>query len=160
MPKMLFKMKLLVILFYIVFGASGQTSDSATKPSDTLAHEIEPDSDPKAGIKVGSSGFSEFKGNLPIDKSYKSSFVSSVNVGSFVGQTLRSSSVLREAQLHSAASRAEMFAGMIHTDNLSNAGTQFDDSKEFIFQIAWVLQFVPNAFVSFNLTSEQLRLIV
>lgn len=124
--EMLFNMKNLLLLFFIVLCVSGQPSDSESKSKNNLAHETEPDSGSKAGIKVGSSGFSEFKGNLPIDKSYKSSFVSSVNVGSFGGQALRSSSVLREAQLHSAASRAEMFAGTISMDSLIRLEQCFD----------------------------------
>lgn len=103
-----------VYLIIIVFCALGHGSDSVpkdTQPSDVPRPSTQPNSEDKSGIKVGSSGFSEFKGNLPIDKPYKPPYISSVNVGSFGVQGLRSSSVLREAQLHSAASRAEMYSG-------------------------------------------------
>lgn len=96
----------LVYIVVTVVYAYGQTSENNVKNSDassTAQAKVED----KSNIKIGSSGFSEFKGNIPIDKSYRS-YVSSVNVGS-LGGALRSSSVLREAQLHSAASRAEMY---------------------------------------------------
>lgn len=104
-----------VYLVVIVFCALGHGSDSVpkdTQASDTPGHSTQHNSDDKSSVKVGSSGFSEFKGNIPIDKPYKPPYISSVNVGSFGVQGLRSSSVLREAQLHSAASRAEMYSGI------------------------------------------------
>lgn len=109
-----------VYLVVIVFCALGHGSDSVPKDSqasDTPApgHSTQSNSEDKSSVKVGSSGFSEFKGNIPIDKPYKPPYISSVNVGSFGVQGLRSSSVLREAQLHSAASRAEMYSGTFYS---------------------------------------------
>lgn len=115
-------MRTTCVLLFIVLSVCEQYSSNnefqSTQSSETLVQDINSNTDKKHGIKIGSSGFSEFKGNLPIDQS---SFVSSINVGSFVGQTLRSSSVLREAQLHSAASRAELFPGTVYSpDKNSN----------------------------------------
>lgn len=109
----------LIYIIVTVVYAYGQTSENNAKnsvPSDASSSTAQSKVEDKSNIKIGSSGFSEFKGNIPIDKSYRS-YVSSVNVGSFGG--LRSSSVLREAQLHSAASRAEMYAGTKRVNEFS-----------------------------------------
>jgi hypothetical protein len=114
----------LVFIFIYVCGEQSDTSSTEkanevpvqSSSSSAPAQSQQQSADDKTSVKIGSSGFNEFKGNTPVDKSYSPSYISSVNVvGSFGGQLFRSSSVLREAQLQSAASRAEQmyrYAGM------------------------------------------------